>query len=128
MKRTQLEKVRHALEQIVNRSDCRFAIRTATRALDELRQDIAPAVPPTPVKVPVAVELTDCQKESKLLKLSEAAALIEPRRGTKVWAKTIHTWAKEGWFELHWCNGWKVEREAFLIWAARAGMLRPLNQ
>lgn len=59
-----------------------------------------------------------------LLKLSEAAALIEPRRGTKVWAKTIHTWAKEGWFRLLNVNGYKVDRQEFITWAARAGKLK----
>lgn len=60
----------------------------------------------------------------QLLTLSEAAALLERRRGKKVWKKTVKAWGEQGWFQLHWVNGWKVERDAFIQWAARAGRLR----
>lgn len=60
----------------------------------------------------------------QLLTLSEAAALLERRRGKKVWKKTVKTWGEQGWFQLHWANGYKVNRDEFIQWAARAGRLR----
>jgi len=59
-----------------------------------------------------------------LLTLSEAAALLERRRGKKVWRQTVKKWGDWGKFKLHFVNGFKVDETEFIAWAARTGRLK----
>ena len=59
-----------------------------------------------------------------LLTLSEAARLLERKRGKKVHWSTLRRWGQAGRFRLHFCNGWKVDQVEFLNWASTAGKLR----
>lgn len=59
-----------------------------------------------------------------LLTLSEAAALLERRRGKQVYRQTVKAWGLQGRFKLHWANGWKVMEQEFITWAARSGRLK----
>lgn len=59
-----------------------------------------------------------------LLTLSEAAALLERRRGKRVHRTTIKAWGNQKRFKLHYANGWKVDQTEFTTWAARTGRLR----
>ncbi len=61
---------------------------------------------------------------SKLITLSEAAALLERRRGKKVYRNTIKSWGEACHFGLVNSNGWKVIKAEFLAWASRAGRLK----
>ena len=59
-----------------------------------------------------------------LLTLSEAARLLERKRGKKVHWSTLRRWGQSGRFRLHFVNGWKVCETEFTDWASRAGKLR----
>lgn len=59
-----------------------------------------------------------------LLTLSEAARLLERKRGKKVHWSTLRRWGQAGRFCLYFANGWKVQETEFTDWAARAGKLR----
>jgi hypothetical protein len=61
---------------------------------------------------------------NKLLTLSEAAALVERRRGKKVHRTTVKAWGLGRRFKLYNVNGWKVEEAEFRAWAARTGRLK----
>ena len=60
----------------------------------------------------------------KLITLSEAAALVERRRGKRVHRTTIKSWGNSKRFKLYFVNGWKVDEEEFRIWASRTGRLK----
>lgn len=61
-------------------------------------------------------------KPIELITPREAAALLtKPTRGKSgtVSTASIIRWGRQGRFPLLWENGWKVEKPAFLAWAAR---------
>lgn len=59
-----------------------------------------------------------------LLTLSEAAALLERKRGKRVHKTTVKSWGNQGRFRLWYVNGWKVCETEFTAWAARTGRLK----
>ncbi len=107
-----LDKCHSALAQIVSRSDCKLSARLARETLEHF-----------PKENDNVNSLQQYRRHDKLITLSEAAALCERRSGKKVHRTTVKSWGLKHRFRLQNVNGWKVDRDEFVLWASRTGRL-----
>lgn len=110
-----LKQCRSALAQIKQRSDCPLSVRIANEALKQF-----------PKENGNMNSHQQSRRNVKLITLSEAAALCERRSGKKVHRTTVKSWGLKHRFRLQYANGWKIDRDEFVLWASRTGRLSKL--